>query len=80
MKLRVMAKTPPIKHFVLAVHERVTPAHRASLLRSLLGLPGTDDGKAILAATGWPRFVAAQDREYDEVRAYRAYRKTLAQR
>jgi ABC-type phosphate/phosphonate transport system substrate-binding protein len=80
MKLRVMAEAPPIKHFVLAVHERVAPAHRAILLRGLLGLPDTDEGKAFLAATGWPRFVVAQDRDYDEVRGYRALQRTLAQR
>ena len=79
MKLRVMAEAPPIKHFVLAVHERVSAAHRAILLRRLLSLPDTDDGRAILAAAAWSRFVVAQDREYDEVRNYRAYQKTLAQ-
>ena len=80
MNLRVMAKTSPIKHFVLAAHRRVAPAHRATLLRSLLGLPDSDGGRAILAATAWPRFVAAQDQEYDPVRRYRAQRRTLAQR
>jgi ABC-type phosphate/phosphonate transport system substrate-binding protein len=80
MNLRVMAETPPINHFVVAVHQRVAPAHRATLLQSLLSLPGTDDGKAILAATNWPRFVVAQDDEYDTVRHYRARQRTLAQR
>jgi phosphonate transport system substrate-binding protein len=78
--LRVMAETPPIKHFVLAAHRRVAPAHRATLLRSLLSLPDSDGGRAILAATAWPRFVAAQDQEYDPVRRYRAQRRTLVQR
>ena len=80
MNLRVMAETPPIRHFVLAAHERVAPAQRAKLLRSLLDLPGSDDGRAILAATAWPRFVVAQDHEYDAVRRYRAERRTMAQR
>ena len=78
--LRVTTETPPIKHFVLAAHRRVTPAHRAKLLRSVLRLPSSDDGRAILAATAWPRFVAAQDHEYDPVRRHRAQRRTLAQR
>jgi ABC-type phosphate/phosphonate transport system substrate-binding protein len=80
LKLRVMAKTEPIRHFVLAVHQRMAPAHRTTLLRGLLSLPDSDEGRAILAATAWPRFVAAQDHEYDAVRRYRAQRRTLAQR
>ena len=80
MNLRVMARTPPIRHLVLAVHRRVAPAHRATLLHSLLSLPDDDDGRAILLATAWPRFVAAQDHEYDGVRRYRAQGRTLAQR
>jgi ABC-type phosphate/phosphonate transport system substrate-binding protein len=80
MKLRVMAKTAPIKHFVLAVHTRVPMADRARLLRSLLDLPDSADGQAILAATAWPGFVAVQDDEYDDVRRYRARKRTLAQR
>ena len=80
MNLRVMAETPPIRHFVLAAHRRVAPAQRARLLRSLLDLPGSDAGRAILAATAWPGFVAAQDQEYDAVRRYRAQRRSLAQR
>ena len=80
LNLRVMAETPPTRHFVLAVHQRVAPTPRATLLQSLLGLQDSDDGKAILAATAWPRFVAAQDHEYDAVRHYRADRGTLAQR
>ena len=80
MRLRVIAETPPIKHFVLAVHERMPPAQRARLLESLLGLPATDEGRAILAATAWPRFVAAQDAEYDEVRRNRTRHRALAQR
>jgi ABC-type phosphate/phosphonate transport system substrate-binding protein len=80
MKLRVMASTAPIRHFVLAVHRRMPPAHRAQLLSSLLTLPSTVDGQAILAATAWPRFVAAEDDDYDEVRHYRGRHRTLAQR
>jgi len=80
MNLRVMAKTPPIKHFVLAVHRRLAPAQRATLLRTLLALPASDDGRSILAATAWPRFVAAQDHEYDAVRRFRAQSRTVAQR
>ena len=80
MKLRVLATTMPIRHFVLAVHERVPPADRIRLLQCLLDLPDTAQGRAILAATAWPRFIAARDDEYDDVRRYRAGHRTLAQR
>jgi ABC-type phosphate/phosphonate transport system substrate-binding protein len=80
MKLRVMARTPPIPHFVLAVHERVPEADRTRLLQCLLDLPGTAEGQAFLAATAWPHFVAARDDEYDDVRRYRDRQRTLAQR
>lgn len=80
MRLRVMARTAPIRHFALAVHERMAAADRAMLLQCLLALPNTEEGRAILAATAWPRFVAAQDGDYEEVRRFRNRKRTLAQR
>lgn len=80
MRLHVMAQTAPTRHFALAVHERVPSADRARLLQCLLGLPNSAEGRAILAATAWPRFVAAQDGDYAQVRRYRKRKRAMAQR
>jgi ABC-type phosphate/phosphonate transport system substrate-binding protein len=79
MRLHVMIETAPINHFVFAVHERVPEADRAKLLECILGWSGSDAGRALLAAGAWPRFVAAEDRDYDQVRRDVARLGTIAQ-
>lgn len=79
MRLHVMIETAPINHFVFAVHQRVPEADRAKLLECILGWSGSDAGRALLAAGAWPRFVAAEDRDYDQVRRDVARLGTIAQ-
>jgi ABC-type phosphate/phosphonate transport system substrate-binding protein len=79
MRLHVMIETAPINHFVFAVHERVPEADRAKLLECVLGWSATEAGRALLAAAAWPGFVAAADRDYDQVRRYVARLGTIAQ-
>jgi phosphonate transport system substrate-binding protein len=79
MRLHVMIETAPINHFVFAVHERVPEADRAKLLECILGWSASDAGRALLAAGAWPRFVAAEDRDYDQVRRDVARLGTIAQ-
>jgi ABC-type phosphate/phosphonate transport system substrate-binding protein len=80
MKLRVMAETAPVNHFVIAVHERVPEDDRTKLLAGILAWPDSPEGQAILATGAWPGFVVAEDAEYDEIRRYRSRLHTLAQR
>jgi phosphonate transport system substrate-binding protein len=79
MRLHAMIETAPINHFVFAVHERVPEADRAKLLGCILGWSATDAGRALLAAGAWPGFIAAEDRDYDQVRRYVARLGTIAQ-
>jgi ABC-type phosphate/phosphonate transport system substrate-binding protein len=74
LKLKVMTETEPISHLVIAVHSRVPDAARAKLLADILSWPRTEHGRAILAAGGWPGFVAARDGDYHEIRRQRAQR------
>ncbi|MGH6885959.1 MAG: phosphate/phosphite/phosphonate ABC transporter substrate-binding protein [Geminicoccales bacterium] len=69
LKLRPLAETRSVRHFVLAAHARVPKAERVKLQRSVLSWPSTAQGRQVLAAGAWSGFVAADDREYDEVRA-----------
>jgi phosphonate transport system substrate-binding protein len=79
-KLRVMAESPPINHLVFATHARVPEFDRKELLALILAWPDTERGRAILATGAWPRFVAARDEDYAQVRDYDTRLRTLAQR
>lgn len=79
-RLRIMARTPPINHLIFAVHTRLPAADRATLLRSILSWPDTAEGQKILATGAWPRFLAAEDADYDQVRRYGAQLGNVAQR
>jgi ABC-type phosphate/phosphonate transport system substrate-binding protein len=79
VKLRVMAETPAINHLVFATHRRMADIDRRKLLALILSWPDNDQGRAILAAGSWPRFVAARDADYAQVRKYHARMPLLAQ-
>ena len=79
-KLRIMAETPAINHLVFATHPRVPDADRSKLLARILSWPDTEQGRAILATGTWPRFVAADDSDYAEVRNYDTRLRILTQR
>jgi phosphonate transport system substrate-binding protein len=69
LKLRPLAETRSVHHFVLAAHASVPEGERRRLQRHVLSWPRTPLGREVLTAGNWSGFVAAEDREYDEVRA-----------
>ena len=75
-----MAESPAINNLVFATHRRVSGIDRRKLLALILSWPGTDQGRAILATGSWPRFVAAHDTDYAQVRNYNIRLRKLAQR
>lgn len=80
VKLRTMAETPAINNLVFATHRRIASIDRTRLLALILSWPDNEQGRAILAAGPWPRFVAAHDADYAEVRTYEARMRMLAHR
>jgi phosphonate transport system substrate-binding protein len=69
-KLRVMAESRAIKHLLLAAHPRLPETEREGLRSLILSWPHTEQGRAILAVGSWPRFVAAEDADYEDVRRH----------
>jgi phosphonate transport system substrate-binding protein len=80
VKLRIMAETPAINHLLFATHPRLPDADRSKLLALILSWPDTEQGRAILAAGSWPRFVTAHDADYAQVRNYNTRLRLLARR
>jgi ABC-type phosphate/phosphonate transport system substrate-binding protein len=80
VKLRTMAETPAINNLVIATHRRVAGIDQRTLLALILSWPENEQGRAILAAGPWPRFVAAHDADYAQVRKYEARMRMLAHR
>lgn len=68
--LKVIHETKPIPNVVIAAHPRLSEADRANLTRTILAWPDTAEGRQILADAGWEGFVAADDRDYDELRQW----------
>jgi phosphonate transport system substrate-binding protein len=79
-KLRIMAESPSTNHLVFAMHPRVPDLERKKLLALILSWPDTEQGRAILAAGSWPRFVTAHDSDYAQVRNYNTRLRMLVQR
>jgi ABC-type phosphate/phosphonate transport system substrate-binding protein len=75
-----MVETRVIKHMVVAVHPRVPEADQVKLRSHVISWPHTEEGRAVLAIGSWPRFVAARDADYQEVRDCNARLAKLAQR
>jgi phosphonate transport system substrate-binding protein len=70
-KLRIMAESSALAHLVFAAHPRLPAAEREKLRSMILSWPHTDPGRAILAIGSWPRFVTADDTDYEEVRRHK---------
>jgi ABC-type phosphate/phosphonate transport system substrate-binding protein len=70
LKLRPLAETAAVNHFVFAVHARVPARDRETLRHCILNWPNTPQGRNILAIGAWKGFVEAYDEDYDPVRAY----------
>jgi ABC-type phosphate/phosphonate transport system substrate-binding protein len=68
--LKVIYETKPIANVVIAAHPRLSEDERAKLSRTILAWPDTAEGRQILADAGWEGFVAAFDRDYDELRRW----------
>jgi ABC-type phosphate/phosphonate transport system substrate-binding protein len=68
-----------LTNLVFATHRRMADIDRRKLLALILSWPDNDQGRAILAAGSWPRFVAARDADYAQVRKYHARMPLLAQ-
>jgi ABC-type phosphate/phosphonate transport system substrate-binding protein len=60
--------TMPVSLAVVA-HDRLPGPARERVRDLLVGWSGTAEGRAILAAAGWPGFVPARDEDYDVARA-----------
>ena len=69
LNLRPLVETRSVRHFVIAAHARVPEGERNRLQQHVLSWPNTPHGRLVLAAGAWSGSVAANDREYDEVRA-----------
>ena len=68
--LRVLHKTVRIPPALFVAHRRVPEKDRDILLRTIVGWPNTQEGKAIIKAGRFVPFVAAKDSDYEVVRRY----------
>lgn len=69
-QLRVAWETPPLVNNSVMMRGDVPVALRERVRALLLGLPGTPDGRALLAHMETARFLRADDSDYDVARAY----------
>jgi phosphonate transport system substrate-binding protein len=69
-KLRPLAETAAVNHFVFAVHPRVPAWDREALRHCILNWSNTPQGRNLLAIGAWKGFVEARDQDYDPVRVY----------
>jgi phosphonate transport system substrate-binding protein len=68
-QLEVLWETPGYTPHAFAVHERVPAALRDAVLRALTSLSGDDEGRARLAPLKIPAIEAANNADWDDVRA-----------
>ncbi|MGE3295068.1 MAG: PhnD/SsuA/transferrin family substrate-binding protein [Geminicoccaceae bacterium] len=69
LDLAKLWESRPIGGLVLAAHPRVPVEDVLRLKERILGWNGTSRGKAILHGLSWPRFVGAEDGDFDAVSA-----------
>jgi phosphonate transport system substrate-binding protein len=79
-KLRIIAESGSTEHLVFAAHPRIPDDQRTKLRSLILSWPLTAEGRAIMAIGSWPRFIPAQDADYEEVRNVDSRPETLAER
>jgi phosphonate transport system substrate-binding protein len=80
MQLHAVWQSPPVNSLVFAAHPRVPAAQRAELSQRLVGWRGSEHGRAILAAFGWPGLVPAADADFADFRALSSRLRTYASR
>ena len=68
-QLEVLWETPGYTPHAFAVHERVPAALRDAVLRALTSLSGDDEGRARLEPLKIPAIEAANNEDWDDVRA-----------
>ncbi len=69
VKLRVLMQTPGIPNLTFVVHSRVPAEVRSRFQQAILSWANSDEGRILLQAIKTRGFVAADDAEYDVVRA-----------
>jgi ABC-type phosphate/phosphonate transport system substrate-binding protein len=69
LDLAKLWESRPIGGLVIAVHPRVPVEDALHLKQRILGWDGTSPGKAILRGLSWPRFVGAEDGDFDAIRS-----------
>jgi phosphonate transport system substrate-binding protein len=69
--LRVLWAAPPVTPHALAAHPRVPRAAVERIQRVWLALKHDDTGRRLLQAQGFTGFIAADDKDWDDVRALR---------
>ncbi|MCG9730991.1 phosphate/phosphite/phosphonate ABC transporter substrate-binding protein [Shewanella sp. Isolate13] len=68
-RLRVLWKTPGYTPHAIATHPRVSKQSREQLLSQLQALSTTSKGRALLAGLGFKAMEAAQNSDWDDIRA-----------
>ena len=67
--LRVLTETPAYTPHAFAAHSRVTPAVMAKVLAAMNSLAGDETGQRLLAPLAFKGIAAAQDKEWNDIRA-----------
>lgn len=67
--LRVLTETPAYTPHAFAAHPRVAPAALAKVLAAMVSLSGDAPGRELLAPLAFKGLVAAQDKEWNDIRA-----------
>ncbi|MGR6502356.1 phosphate/phosphite/phosphonate ABC transporter substrate-binding protein [Shewanella sp. Koi 1] len=67
-QLNVLWQSPTYTPHAIATHPRVTKAQRQQLLEQLMALSTTPQGQALLQSVDFSSFVAAEDKDWDDVR------------
>ena len=68
-ELEVLWTTPAYTPHAIATHPKVTDEQRARLLKALTALEGSEAGRSLLSAVKFKGIEAAQDKDWDDVRA-----------
>ena len=68
-ELRVLAETPSYTPHAFAYHPRVPPEILAKVLGAMESLAGDEAGRRLLAPLAFKGIAAAQDREWNDIRA-----------
>jgi ABC-type phosphate/phosphonate transport system substrate-binding protein len=80
MGLHPVWRSAPVSSLLFAAHPRVPAAKRDGVTGRLVGWRGSEHGRAILAAFGWPGLLPASDADYADVRALSGRLRTYASR